>query len=82
MGFQGGIFMKTAIYGAGSLGTVLGAYLSKAGYPVDLITRNREHVEAMNKNGAHIIGTVDMDRSGSRPPPPMTTEKYRALFFL
>ena len=28
--------MKTAIYGAGSLGTVLGAYLAKAGVDVDL----------------------------------------------
>ena len=47
--------MKTAIYGAGSLGTVLGAYLAKAGVDVDLITRNREHVEALNRDGAQII---------------------------
>lgn len=41
-----GYIMKTAIYGAGSLGTVLGAYLAKAGVDVDLITRNKEHVDA------------------------------------
>ena len=48
--------MKTAIYGAGSLGTVLGAYLSKAGVEVDLITRNKSHVDAMNEGGAKITG--------------------------
>ena len=52
--------MKYAIYGAGSLGTVLGAYMTKNGVPVDLINRNRAHVEALNANGAKIGGTVDM----------------------
>ena len=28
--------MKCAIYGAGSLGTVLGAYMTKGGIPVEL----------------------------------------------
>ena len=31
--------MRTAIYGAGSLGTVMGAYLTREGVPVDLINR-------------------------------------------
>ena len=52
--------MRYAIYGAGSLGTVLGAYMSRAGVPVDLINRNRAHVEALNENGAKISGTTDM----------------------
>lgn len=52
--------MRTAIYGAGSLGTVLGAYLTKAGIDVELVNRNKLHTEAMKKNGAHITGTVDM----------------------
>ena len=52
--------MKIAIYGAGSLGTILGAYLSKAGLEVDLITRNQEHVKAVNQNGAHVTGTTEM----------------------
>lgn len=51
--------MKTAIYGAGSLGTVLGAYLTKGGVDVELINRNKAHVEALRKGGAHITGTVD-----------------------
>ena len=51
--------MRIAIYGAGSLGTVLGAYLAKAGIAADLIARNRAHVDALNRDGAHITGTVD-----------------------
>lgn len=51
--------MKCAIYGAGSLGTILGAYLTKNGFPIELVNRNVKHVEALRRNGAHITGTVD-----------------------
>lgn len=51
--------MKTAIYGAGAMGTVLGAYIAKAGYEIDLINRNIEHVKALNEKGAQIIGKVN-----------------------
>ena len=36
--------MRIAIYGAGSLGTILGAFISKAGVPIELINRNKAHV--------------------------------------
>ena len=51
---------RYAIYGAGSLGTVLGAFIMKNGGQVDLINRNKAHVDLLNEKGAHIIGTVDM----------------------
>ncbi len=51
---------KYAIYGAGSLGTVLGAYITKNGGEIDLINRNRAHIAALQKNGAKITGTVEM----------------------
>ena len=51
---------RYAIYGAGSLGTVLGAYITKNGGQIDLINRNRAHVDALRKNGAVIDGTVNM----------------------
>ncbi len=51
--------MRIAIYGTGSLGTVLGAYLAKNGVDVDLFSRNKEHIEALKKQGAHIVGKVD-----------------------
>jgi 2-dehydropantoate 2-reductase len=42
------------------MGTVLGAFLSKAGYDVDLINRNQAHVEGLNRHGAQIEGTLSM----------------------
>lgn len=51
--------MRAAIYGAGSLGTILGAYITKNGGEIELINRNAGHVEALQTKGAHITGTVD-----------------------
>lgn len=51
--------MRAAIYGAGSLGTILGAYITKNGGEIELINRNARHVEALQTKGAHITGTVD-----------------------
>ncbi len=33
--------MRTAIYGAGSLGTVMGAYLTQNGVEIDLVNHNK-----------------------------------------
>ncbi|MFD1171215.1 ketopantoate reductase family protein [Oceanobacillus picturae] len=50
--------MRIAIMGAGSLGTIIGAYLSKGNENVELIDVNKEHVDALNQSGATITGTV------------------------
>ena len=47
--------MRVAIYGAGSLGTILGAFITKAGVSIDLINRNKEHVNALQKYEYHPI---------------------------
>ena len=47
--------MRIAIYGAGSLGTILGAYISKAGIAIELINRNAAHVEALKSKGAQVV---------------------------
>lgn len=52
--------MKLAILGCGAMGTVLGAYMTKNGCPVDMIDSYQAHVDALNAKGAHIVGTVDM----------------------
>jgi 2-dehydropantoate 2-reductase len=52
--------MHVAIYGAGAMGTILGAYITKAGYEIDLINRNKDHVTGLRENGAKIIGTFHM----------------------
>lgn len=51
--------MRIAIMGAGSLGTILGAYIAKAGKDVVLIDPYEEHVKTLNEQGAHVVGTVD-----------------------
>ncbi|MFD1124084.1 ketopantoate reductase family protein [Lentilactobacillus raoultii] len=53
---------KIAIYGAGSIGTITGAYLSQA-YGKDhvtLIDAWQENVDTLNEKGAHIIGATDL----------------------
>ena len=46
--------MRVAIYGAGSLGTILGAYIAKAGEKIELINRNKAHIEALQSKGTGI----------------------------
>lgn len=74
--------MKCAIYGAGSLGTVLGAYMTKNGQEVELINRNKAHVEALNANGAHIKGTVDFKTPVKAITPDQMSGKYDVFFLM
>lgn len=54
--------MKAAIYGAGSLGTILGAFITKNGGEITLINRNKAHVEALKANGATVTGTLNFNQ--------------------
>ncbi len=74
--------MRTAIYGAGAIGTVLGACIVKGGGKVDLITRNREHVAALNKFGAHITGTVDFTVPVNAYLPEEMSGRYDVIFLV
>jgi len=74
--------MRIAIYGAGSLGTVMGAYLTKNGVPVDLINHNKAHVEALKASGAHITGTVDFTVPVSALLPEEMSGKYDIIFLM
>ena len=74
--------MKAAIYGAGSLGTVMGAYLTKNGVDIDLINRNKAHTEALKANGAHITGTVDMTVPVHAMFPEEMNGKYDIIFLM
>jgi 2-dehydropantoate 2-reductase len=49
---------RIAVMGAGSMGTMLGAGLTRAGLTVDLVDVDREHVDALNARGATVVGTV------------------------
>ena len=73
---------RYAIYGAGSLGTVLGAFITKNGGQVDLINRNRAHVDALNEKGAQIKGTVEMTVPVTAITPDEMTGKYDVIVLL
>ena len=74
--------MKLAIYGAGSLGTVLGAYLSKNGVEVELVNHNRAHVEALQAKGAVVTGTVDFSVPVKALLPEQMEGPYDVIFLM
>ena len=73
---------RYAIYGAGSLGTVLGAYITKNGGEIDLINRNKAHVEALNTKGATIKGTVNMNVPVKAITPDEMEGKYDVVLLM
>ena len=74
--------MRIAIYGAGSLGTILGAYISKQGVPIELINRNKAHVEALQNNGAQIVGTVTFTQPVVAYTPNEMSGTYDIVFLM
>ncbi len=74
--------MKYAIYGAGSLGTILGAYLTKAGVDIELVNKNKAHVEAMLSKGATINGTVNFNVPVNAIFPNEMEGKYDVIFLM
>ena len=78
--------LKIAIYGAGAMGTVLGALLTKGGLEsVQLFTRNQAHVDGLNKKGAMIDCVAD-DMQMLIPVKAFTPEqmqgKYDVIFLM
>ena len=73
---------RYAIDGAGSLVTVLGAYITKNGGQIDLINRNKAHVETLNEKGAHITGTVEMSVPVKAITPDEMTGKYDVILLM
>lgn len=74
--------MKTAIYGAGSLGTILGAYISRAGVPIELVSRNVAHVEALREHGATVTGTVSFTQPVTALVPADMRGPYDVIFLI
>ena len=74
--------MRYAIYGAGSLGTVLGAYIARTGTPIDLINRNKAHVKALKEQGAVITGTVQMKVPVTALLPEEMTGRYDIILLM
>lgn len=77
---------KIAVYGAGAMGTILGALLTKGGLEnVELITRNEAHVNGMRENGATIVCEGDaavLNQKVNALFPKEMTEKYDVIFLM
>ena len=77
--------LKIAVYGAGAMGTVLGALLTKGGLTnVHLITRNRAHVQGLQKTGATITYAEGDEESIAVRAllPEEMAEKYDVVFLM
>ena len=74
--------MRAAIYGAGSLGTILGAYITKNGGEIELINRNKAHVEALRSNGATVTGTVNFTQKVMAYTPDEMSGRYDIIFLM
>ena len=74
--------MRIAIYGAGSLGTILGAFISQKGVNIKLINRNKAHVEALRTKGAQVTGTLNFCQPVTAYTPDEMNGIYDILFLM
>ena len=74
--------MKVAIYGAGAMGTVLGAYITKAGFEIDLINRNKDHITGLKEKGAQIIGKTVFTQKVSALLPDEMVKQYDIILLM
>lgn len=74
--------MRAAIYGAGSLGTILGAFITKGGVEIELINRNKAHVEALQQSGAIVTGTLNFTQKVKACTPNEMEGVYDIIFLM
>ena len=75
--------MRMAVMGAGSLGTIVGALVTRGGYEIDLIDVNVDHVRALNANGAKITGLMEeLVKPVKAITPDEMTGEYDVFFYL
>ena len=73
---------RIAIVGAGAMGTLLGACLNRAGVPAVLVDVDRPHIEALNRNGAAVTGTVEFTVPVTALTPAELEGEYDLVFLL
>lgn len=74
--------MTIAIMGAGSLGTIIGALTVKNGTDVLLIDANKEHVAALNNNGATVTGKMELNVPVQAITPDQMSGIYDIVLYL
>jgi 2-dehydropantoate 2-reductase len=73
---------RVGILGAGSLGTILGAYLIRGGCQVEYIDSYAAHVDALNRNGATVTGSVSFTVPARAVLPDEMSGVYDVVFVL
>ena len=71
---------KIAIVGCGAMGTILGAYLTQKGCPVEMVDNYKAHVDAMNEKGAKVIGNADFTVKVNALTPDQMSGIYDIIF--
>ena len=74
--------LRIGILGAGSMGTVLGAYLLRAGCNVEYIDSYADHVKALNEHGATITGSVRFNVPAKAVLPEDMDGIYHIVFYM
>lgn len=74
--------MRIAVLGAGSLGTIAGAYIAAGGQDVELIDVYQAHVDALNQTGAKITGTTDFQAKVKAITPDDMSGTYDLILLL
>ena len=74
--------MRAAIIGVGSLGTIIGALITKSGKQIDLIDSNKAHVDALNETGATITGALELTVPVHADTPDNLKGYYDLVFLL
>lgn len=74
--------MRTAILGCGAMGTVMGAFFTKSGMPVEMIDNYKEHVKVLQTKGATITGFADFTVPVKAYTPDKMSGSYDLIFLL
>ena len=74
--------MRTAILGAGALGIIIGALMTKNGKQVELIDSLKENVDALNANSATVTGNLELHQAVKAITPEEMTGTYDFILLL
>ncbi|MDL2218922.1 2-dehydropantoate 2-reductase [Ruminococcaceae bacterium OttesenSCG-928-O06] len=73
--------MRIALVGSGSMGIVIGAYITKAGYDIEMFDSYEANVEALQKNGAKVVHLED-DKTFTIPVKAFNIDQMSGIYDL
>ena len=73
--------MRLAIVGAGSLGTIIGALITRGGADPLLVDVNNEHVRVLNDRGATVTGKIELTVPVKAVAPEGMTGTYDVVLY-